>query len=51
MTLEDSAQISDGGTLIPFEKSVQLSEEYAELLTALAAGQRDVASNERVLTL
>ena len=32
LILEDSAQISDGGTLIPFEKSVWLSEEDAELL-------------------
>ena len=32
LLLEDAAQISDGGTLIPFEKSVWLSEEDAELL-------------------
>ena len=32
LILEDSAQISDGGTLIPFEKSFLLSEEDAELL-------------------
>ena len=33
LSLEDSAQISEGGALIPFEKSVSLSEEDAELLT------------------
>ena len=33
LSLEDSAQISEGGALIPFEKSVGLSEEDAELLT------------------
>ena len=32
LTAEDAAQISDGGTLIPFEKSFLLSEEDAELL-------------------
>lgn len=32
LILEDSAQISAGGTLIPFEKSFLLSEEDAELL-------------------
>lgn len=32
LILEDAAQISDGGTLIPFEKSFALSEEDAELL-------------------
>ena len=32
LTLEDAAQILNGGTLIPFEKSVLLSEEDAELL-------------------
>ena len=32
LILEDSAQISDDGTLIPFEKSFLLSEEDAELL-------------------
>ena len=33
LSLDDDAQISDAGTLIPFEKSVLLSEEDAELLT------------------
>ena len=32
LTLDDTAQIEDAGTLIPFEKSVLLSEEDAELL-------------------
>ena len=32
LILEDAAQIFDGGTLIPFEKSFLLSEEDAELL-------------------
>ena len=33
LTLEDAAQIVDGGTLLPFEKSLLLTEEDAELLT------------------
>lgn len=32
LNLDDAAQISDAGTLIPFEKSVRLSQEDAELL-------------------
>ena len=32
LSLDDTAQTSDAGTLIPFEKSVLLSEEDAELL-------------------
>ena len=32
LILEDAAQISESGTLIPFEKSFLLSEEDAELL-------------------
>lgn len=32
LNLDDAAQISDDGTLIPFEKSVLLSQEDAELL-------------------
>ena len=32
LTLDDAAQISDAGTLIPFEKAVLLSEDDAELL-------------------
>ncbi len=32
LSLDDNAQMSDSGTLIPFEKSVLLSEEDAELL-------------------
>ena len=32
LNLDDNAQIVDGGILIPFEKSVLLSDEDAELL-------------------
>ncbi len=33
LTLDDAAQVVDGGTLLPFEKSFGLTEEDAELLT------------------